>query len=556
MMNPPVSSQDSPATPAFFGDTEEGVSDLVPWYCAVTMLAGALLAWDGRYAMDPDGMSYIDMATSTVAQGWHHLLNGYWSPLYAAMLAIVFSFHPSPGREIPAIQFLNWIIFDIATLSFAFFFRQWRSTIRDSVSESFLVPFAFSTFLLGTAQFINVTTVGPDLCMAALVFLSAGICCQVGGSQASWKHFAGLGLVLGAGCYVKTPMFPVALILLAILFLASPSGERIKLLAVSAAVLLIVSSPLIVAQSALAGHPSIGQSGQLNYVWQLDGLHPQYTVADPSLASYVGRARILTRTPATLEFASPSAGSYPLWFDPAYWYGQTLTRFHFSLRRQLELFRTNLKVYGGAVYYMSGLFGGAFALLLTRSRKHSAADRVNITFVGWASLVFLMYALVHVDYRYIGAFFIVFWLGCYGLLVQRNGPALSRGVLITVACSTLIATSALAFRDRSSRESLDQVVVAQTLREMGIQPGDLVANVGYTYNAYYAQMAQIHIAAQVVDAKRFWSLDPGQVSDFRENLTRLGIKAIIARDPPVEAAQSGCRIVSGTRFHRFCIVPL
>jgi len=526
------------------------------------MFIGAVLAFYGRYDMNPDGMSYMDMATSAVAQGWQHLIHSYWSPLYAALLTSVFSFHPSPSREIPAIQFVNWIIFDIATLCFAFFLSRWRSATQSWAAarpNPFFVPLAFSIFLIGTAQFIKVSRVGPDLAMAVFVFLAAGICCKLFFPECAWKQYVYLGIVLGMGCYAKTPMFVVSAILFVLLFVFSPRGGRAKIIT-AACVFLAVSAPLIIAESKLAGRFSIGQSGQMAYVWEIDGSHPEFATEGPSLDNYVGRARILTRTPATLEFAEPAVGSYPLWFDPAYWYAETKGKFHFSVKRQLRVLETNLVIYGGAVYYMAGLCGGGLVLFLARSRKtpapNTAVDTLNGVLVAWAAFIFAMYSLVYVDYRYIGAFVIVFWIAGYGLLVQRGRRLVTEGVLMTVSCVTLISVAGMAVHEPPSRESLDQVVVAETLRNMGIKSGDLVANVGYTYNAYYAQMAQVHVGAQVVDVKRFWSLSSPELTELRQRLTGVGIKAIIARDPPAGPEQNGCTVIKGTKYHRFCVVSL
>lgn len=69
-------------------------------------------------------------------------------------------------------------------------------------------------------------------------------------------------------------------------------------------------------------------------------------------------------------------------------------------------------------------------------------------------------------------------------------------------------------------------------------------------------MAQIHIGAQVIDAKRFWSLTSQQSNEFYARLRDIGIKAIIARDPPKDAEVNSCRIITGTTYHRFCVVRL
>ena len=50
---------------------------------------GLVHAWVGRYSMNPDGVSYLDMGDALVRRDWAHAVNGYWSPLYGWMLGLV-----------------------------------------------------------------------------------------------------------------------------------------------------------------------------------------------------------------------------------------------------------------------------------------------------------------------------------------------------------------------------------------------------------------------------------------------------------------------------------
>ena len=43
----------------------------------------------GPYAMDGDGMAYMDIAGLMRAHHWAGVVNGYWNPLYPAGLALV-----------------------------------------------------------------------------------------------------------------------------------------------------------------------------------------------------------------------------------------------------------------------------------------------------------------------------------------------------------------------------------------------------------------------------------------------------------------------------------
>src|ERR1700758_3364000 len=43
---------------------------------------GLLHAWLGRYAMNPDGMSYLDVGDSFFRRDWANAVSAWWSPLY------------------------------------------------------------------------------------------------------------------------------------------------------------------------------------------------------------------------------------------------------------------------------------------------------------------------------------------------------------------------------------------------------------------------------------------------------------------------------------------
>ena len=48
--------------------------------------AAALEAYAQRFAMTPDGMSYLDLSDAVVDGRWSGLVNAYWSPLFSWLL--------------------------------------------------------------------------------------------------------------------------------------------------------------------------------------------------------------------------------------------------------------------------------------------------------------------------------------------------------------------------------------------------------------------------------------------------------------------------------------
>src|SRR5690606_38135006 len=49
----------------------------------------ALLAWTSRGNLNVDGVSYLDLAAHLARGGWWDFVQGYWSPAYPALLALL-----------------------------------------------------------------------------------------------------------------------------------------------------------------------------------------------------------------------------------------------------------------------------------------------------------------------------------------------------------------------------------------------------------------------------------------------------------------------------------
>lgn len=181
-------------------------------WCCICLAAGALLAWDGRYTMNPDGLSYLDMASET-ARGdspnpLGNLVNGYWSPLYPAIVGIaLWLVRPSAEQEFPLVHAVNLVIFASVLLSFLFFLKasldrrgsRRHPELGNESGAKYWLPLAFVLFLWSTTQLIPLALVSPDLCVCGCVFWVAGICSELGGSGASWRKYATLGVRFGPG---------------------------------------------------------------------------------------------------------------------------------------------------------------------------------------------------------------------------------------------------------------------------------------------------------------------------------------------------------------------
>jgi hypothetical protein len=554
----------------------------IPFWFAVGTLAATVMAWDSRHSMAPDGLSYLDMASETLRSGPHNLVNLLWSPLYPSLIALVLLlFHPLASIEIPLIHLLNWLIFVGVSLAFAFLVRTWFAEERDSAPQEtnsarlgILVPFAFWLFFWSTIHFIPVSLVTPDLCVQGTVFLAAGICGQLARTSSSWKHDVALGGTLALGYYAKAAMFPLSLLLLLLLFLWPPIGSRRRYgVLLAAVVFLLVSAPLIVVMSSRVGHLSTGGSGTLNYAWWVNKVPPYggsirmgmaildslYTGKFSTSVTLTHPPRTLMEKPLILEFGSPMNGTYPLWYDPCYWNQGAEARFH--LRQQLIALKENLLRYGHAFVEMGSLFGGLLVLGVLRLKGPIAPkpERRWYWLLLWPLGASAMYACVHVEYRFLGAFFVLFWLAAYHVMLSGTQKTTETAVLATVLCSLIVSTVGggvlVHHYQTDDPRHPDYLAIADGLRKLGIKQGDQLATVGDAFEAYYARPAGIRVVAQIADADEFWSLSAAETEKVKEALGSIGVKALLAKESPYRLGD-GWHEISGTRLNRVKVLLL
>jgi hypothetical protein len=535
---------------SFFGR----VLGSVRFWWGICLGCAGILALSDRHSMSPDGLSFIDMASEALRSGPSALLNGYYSPGYPALLSLALAlFHPTPRQEFPLVHFVNFLIFVLDLWAFHFFLRH----------------FAFCTFLLFTLQEGGLATVHPDLCMAATVFLVAGMTCRLSLPGANRKHYMALGVACALGYYAKTPMFLLCLVLLGglLLYPPSPRVSRQGLL-LSISVFLLTTAPLVTLLSKRVGHLSFGETGTLNYLWHVNGLQPYagWTGSDVgqpfsslSLYGLVPRTasssdshlygipehppRRLMEAPLILEFSSPIKGTFPLWYDPSYWYAGAKARF--NLRQQIAVLKLTMLEYLQIFSQRMAFLAGALVLLVLAARNagFSRAGSSNVQRAAWLLIwpliAMLTYALVHVETRYIATFCVLFWLAIYGTLVARVNRQVAVAVCATVVGAMMIPlTISIAEASVSTVKGLvhptqpEYEKVALGLRNLGVGTGDRLAVVGFPLDAYYAHYTGTRVVAAIAATDDFWNLSTPDWKSVAERLGEIGVKAVVARNRP------------------------
>lgn len=521
------------------------------WW-AICIVCAAVQAWANRYAMNPDGISYLDMASQTLKSGPHNLVNAHWSPAYPALISLIFMFlRPSPRSEFQVIHGLNFIIFLIVLGSFTFFFNSWMDARRADSSavikgESQFIPFGFGMFLWFMLEFVPLTLVTPDLCVAAIVFLIAGVCCRISISGSNWKYFFILGALLGLGYYVKTALFPLSFAVLALLFMRPVLGGRSRIrVIVAAAVFLAIASPLLVLMSKRVGHASIGEVGRMAWVWCIQGAWNEQTGWTGAIQYAHGSLqhppRVLLENPAVFEFPKFQAVTNPHHYEPPYWFaGEKL---QFDVRGGWIAFRQAFRSYAGMCVAFPALLSGLFVAMImgVRLGKMPRPDRTCFWTLLWPMAACLMYGLVLVSPRYVGAFLVLFWLGLYGLFWQN----LSGNIRIVIAAVVLGALFVpctehlllhLIYPDQPTF-----MLAGERLRAAGVDPGARFATVGRIYDDSCVRYIAGHIVAEVDHAGEFWSLGAEDQAKVKKRLAGIGVRVILAEDRPPGATADGWR---------------
>jgi len=147
----------------------------------VVLLLGALDAWFfQRWNIDPDGVSYVDLALAAAARGPAALVSGYWSPLFPGLLGIAYKLLPptieTMYRTAHAVSFGLYVL---TTLFFARLLAQLGERVpafrgaRAPVQVA-AVAIAWCAYALLVLKGVGVRLVTPDSGVCLVTFWVTG----------------------------------------------------------------------------------------------------------------------------------------------------------------------------------------------------------------------------------------------------------------------------------------------------------------------------------------------------------------------------------------------
>ena len=315
------------------------------------LVLGFLQAWAGRFYVEPDGVNYLDIAQAYLRHDWRQAINGYWSPLYSWLLALVqVIFRPSPYWESTFLHLLNFLLFALALITFEFFLRRLIALVNalfPELGDVIARPvwawwvLGYTAFAVCTLRVMTLRNDTPDVALAGLVFLAAGYLIDLRQFDRSALRYALPGGILGIAYLSKGVMFPLFFV-----FLASAAFVRggikkpdPRALATIAG-FLAVSAPFVAALSHAKGHLTFGETGKVAYLHEV--LHADEHSAD--LVKRLSRGdskrwndvsqhlpQTLSDDPAAYFYVTPyTLATYPAWYDTTYWWAGRLPAFRFA----------------------------------------------------------------------------------------------------------------------------------------------------------------------------------------------------------------------------------
>lgn len=536
-------------------------------FWSIAILLGLLQAWARRHDVQPDGISYIEIAQA----GGNDFINAYWSPLYPFLLRLTFRiFQPSPVWESTVVHLANLAIFLFSLVCFEVFINELIRT-RDAlhisepgqsfVSARTLWIWGYVFFLWAGHFWVTPIWVTPDLCVAGLAYLATAALLRIYRGAAGWLTSASLGMALGVGYLAKAPMFLLAFVFLGCAVWLMPSSKRLVPLVITALFFFaLFTAPLVISLSKAKGRLTFGDSGRINYAEFVNGA-PKYVYwqgQPPGTGIPEHSTRKVLSVPPLYEFSTPIQGSYPPWYDPSYWYEGIEP--HFALRGQLlALYRTASSYL--RIFSVTGTFYAVFlALFLLRSHSEIAPDNSRERKGAWllwipAVAALVMYALVHVEARFVGGFLLMLLMN---FLARARSSSFKPVPWLLKATYIMVLAPAIAIAWSASQnvwktifpKSFEQWEVARVLHDEGISPASRVGYIGTGLDAYWAHLAQVRIVAEIPDpgVASFVQARPEEKDEVMRKFREVGVKAVLTKYPDVAQSMQGWQSITGTRY--------
>jgi len=552
--------------------------ELAFWLLAVVL--GFFHIWsDHHYLINADAMSYLDIADAYLRWDLKTAINSYWSPLYSWLLALAFLlFKPSPYWKFAVLHLVNLAIYIFVLACFSFLLREivqrQRNRSNELVSTAVRVPdwalltLGYSLFIWSSLFLISIQEESPDMLVAGFMYLVAGILLRVR-PHPGWLVFVFLGIALGFGYLAKSVMLPMSAVFLVVsLFSLGNVRRALPRVALAVVLFLLISGPFVLAMSRSKGHLTTGGSGKLNYLWSINRVtNSHWQGEEPGSGIPKHTTRKIFDSPPAFEFGEPVGGTYPVWYDPTYWYEGSVS--HFDFRQQVRVLVEAISSYYELFHKWGlqfGLLVGFISLFLMSGRvRRMDRDLAQewILIVPAISALGL-YSLVNVQGRYVAAPVVLFWLALFSSLKLKqsfDSEKWIRTIIIVLTVMIVVVTVASSSKELvltgrqlvngEDPSSHEQWQIAEGLREKGLSSTDKVAFIGRSSRAFWAHLLGLRIVAEIRRDKvvDFWKANYAVKEDLIKAFASTGVKAVVMEDPPSGTDLTGWQRVRETNHY-------
>lgn len=278
----------------------------------LSVIAGAcallcvVLGWAGRTGLNPDGVSYLDMAARFARGDWAAAVQGYWSPLYPLLLAILGTVTGATGMALLAqVHALNVVI------ALGLIVLLWR--IARAHADPIVGRALFAAFLLASARTPRLDAVTPDLLLIGAVAGLGGELLRRDGAR--WFR---VGAWLGLTFLTKTSSWPWLVVTLLLLALAG-GGEARRGAARAAAVATALMMLWVVPLSLRYQRPTLGSAGTFNACWYLERCDSRTPDEHSGRHARYGGLRLADGEGVTVADFTNTQWTYAPWSDPTAW---------------------------------------------------------------------------------------------------------------------------------------------------------------------------------------------------------------------------------------------
>jgi hypothetical protein len=563
------------------------------FFWILSLVLGFLQAWASRSTISSDAVSYFDIGNLIWHGHWSSAVNGLWNPLYSVILGVTEGLlHPSIHWAYPLVHLILFVFFLFALWSYDVLLQQLIQLRQETeVNEEISIPvwvwlcIGYTLFLWSSLRFIKVSETNPDMLVAACFYLACGMLVKIRRGSASSSVYLIFGFALALGYLTKSIMFPVSLCCLAVaLVIGRAQRSRVW---IAVAFFLALAGPYIAALSLAKGRITFGDSGKYNYAVYVDNVPPFHWQGPESDGNDDGYPLHPTRRivlhPATFEFGSPVAGTYPFWTDPTYWYEGVHSRFHLG-----RAVRNELNLLGIEALLLTDLHGSIiasiFVLLYTSGRKWSVLRDLGAYWflIVPCATILILYALIHVEPRYLGPFFAVMLLSTF-FAVRLPASYVSRLLYSAVAVLMLLmfffplASPSLNVRGfvrdvlgHSQADPNSPEEVAEAMYQLGLRPGDHIASLQRSDfgMSTWACLARVQIVAEVLywpygpelhfqasAENDFWRMDSATQERVIHALAGTGVTFIVSQLAPPVPDVPGWRRVGNTQYFAYQLYP-